>query len=116
MLIYYVGLRVEVQHMHSERTTATRIHRPCTPQSVQADQVSLYVSDDLARSFQEICMPTPLEDRGYNLVRTHDAKSAFLIVDHDEQDSWEVRKCSRMGRWMVGWVHARKSSNEFIDR
>ena len=53
--------------------------------------MSLYVSDDLAGSFQEICLPTPLEDRGYNLVRTHDAQSAFLIIDHDEQDAWEVR-------------------------
>lgn len=30
-------------------------------------------------------------DLGYNLVKTHDGASAFLIVDHDEEDMISIR-------------------------
>ena len=34
----------------------------------------------------QACLPVKDLDLGYNLVRTHDAKGAFVIVDHDELD------------------------------
>ena len=30
-------------------------------------------------------------DLGYNLVKTHDGASAFLVVDHDEEDMISAR-------------------------
>lgn len=34
-------------------------------------------------------------DLGYNLVKTHDGASAFLVVDHDEEDM--IAKRAPMG-------------------
>lgn len=34
----------------------------------------------------QACLPVKWLDRGYNLKPTHDFKSAFMIVDHDETD------------------------------
>lgn len=34
----------------------------------------------------QACLPVKDLDLGYNLVRTHDGKGAFVIVDHDELD------------------------------
>lgn len=34
----------------------------------------------------QACLPVKDLDLGYNLVRTHDGKGAFVIVDHDEID------------------------------
>ncbi len=85
-------------------------HHQQQQQGVSNEQVTLYVSDDHGASFQEVCLPTPLEDRGYNLVRTHDAESVFLIIDHDEQDSWEVR----VGVCGEGRVYGRGSRYKFV--
>ena len=43
------------------------------------------VSADLLAVVQA-CLPVKDLDLGYNLVRTHDGKGAFVIVDHDELD------------------------------
>ncbi|KAK9831811.1 hypothetical protein WJX74_010382 [Apatococcus lobatus] len=50
------------------------------------NSVSMYISDDEALSFSQACLPVKWLDRGYNLKPTHDFKSAFMIVDHDETD------------------------------
>ena len=36
--------------------------------------------------WHQACLPVKDLDLGYNLVRTHDGKGAFVIVDHDEID------------------------------
>ncbi|KAL3138147.1 hypothetical protein ABBQ38_005375 [Trebouxia sp. C0009 RCD-2024] len=48
--------------------------------------VTMYTSDDNAQTFKQACLPVKDLDLGYNLVRTHDGKGAFVIVDHDEID------------------------------
>lgn len=48
--------------------------------------VTMYTSDDNAETFKQACLPVKDLDLGYNLVRTHDGKGAFVIVDHDELD------------------------------
>lgn len=45
----------------------------------------LNVCTDLCAGGQA-CLPVKDLDLGYNLVRTHDGKGAFVIVDHDELD------------------------------
>ena len=35
----------------------------------------------------QACLPVKDLDLGYNLVTTHDGKGAFVIVDHDEQET-----------------------------
>ena len=40
---------------------------------------------DLASPGQ-VCLPVKWLDLGYNLVKTHDGSSAFLVVDHDEEE------------------------------
>lgn len=41
---------------------------------------------ETACSVHQACLPVKDLDLGYNLVRTHDGKGAFVIVDHDEVD------------------------------
>ncbi len=43
----------------------------------------------------QVCLPVKWLDLGYNLVKTHDGASAFLVVDHDEEDM--VAKRAPMG-------------------
>jgi hypothetical protein len=38
-----------------------------------------------------VCLPVRDLDLGYNLVKTHDGASAFLVVDHDEEDLLSAR-------------------------
>ena len=45
----------------------------------RVDAADLYVAC-------QACLPVKDLDLGYNLVRTHDGKGAFVIVDHDELD------------------------------
>jgi len=33
-----------------------------------------------------VCLPVKWLDLAYNLVKNHDGSSAFLVVDHDEED------------------------------
>lgn len=39
----------------------------------------------------QVCLPVRDLDLGYNLVKTHDGASAFLVVDHDEEDMISAR-------------------------
>ena len=39
----------------------------------------------------QVCLPVRDVDLGYNLVKTHDGASAFLVVDHDEEDMISAR-------------------------
>lgn len=34
----------------------------------------------------QVCLPVKWLDLAYNLVKNHDGSSAFLVVDHDEED------------------------------
>ncbi len=43
----------------------------------------------------QVCLPVKWLDLGYNLVKTHDGASAFLVVDHDEEDM--IAKRAPMG-------------------
>ena len=43
----------------------------------------------------QVCLPVRWLDLGYNLVKTHDGASAFLVVDHDEEDM--IAKRAPMG-------------------
>ena len=43
----------------------------------------------------QVCLPVRWLDLGYNLVKTHDGASAFLVVDHDEEDM--ITKRAPMG-------------------
>lgn len=43
-------------------------------------------SAESACVLHQACLPVKDLDLGYNLVRTHDGKGAFVIVDHDEID------------------------------
>ena len=49
---------------------------------------------NLSRCVQ-VCLPVRWLDLGYNLVKTHDGASAFLVVDHDEEDM--IAKRAPMG-------------------
>ncbi|CAL5221253.1 g3408 [Coccomyxa viridis] len=61
----------------------------------KADSVVLYASADEAQTFEQVCLPVKWLDLGYNLVKTHDGASAFLVVDHDEEDM--IAKRAPMG-------------------
>ena len=39
----------------------------------------------------QVCLPVKWLDLGYNLVKTHDGASAFLVVDHDEEEMIAAR-------------------------
>lgn len=47
--------------------------------------------DESWRVGLQTCLPVKWMDLGYNLLRTHDADAAFLIVDHDEEDMVSAR-------------------------
>ncbi len=34
----------------------------------------------------QVCLPVKWLDLAYNLVKNHDGSTAFLVVDHDEED------------------------------
>lgn len=40
---------------------------------------------------RQVCLPVRWLDLGYNLVKTHDGASAFLVVDHDEEEKVAAR-------------------------
>lgn len=44
------------------------------------------------------CVSSP---QGYNLVRTHEGDGAFVIVDHDEKDDFQVRKAHLVSDFRV---------------
>jgi sortilin len=48
--------------------------------------VVLYTSADEGATWLQACLPVKWMDLGYSLVRTHDAASALVVVDHDEED------------------------------
>ncbi|BDA42979.1 Vacuolar protein sorting/targeting protein 10 [Coccomyxa sp. Obi] len=50
------------------------------------NSVILYASDDEAKDFEQVCLPVKWLDLAYNLVKNHDGSTAFLVVDHDEED------------------------------
>ena len=54
--------------------------------SIEDRSVTMYVSVD-GRRFVEVCLPTSLEDDGYNLVSTHDDAGVFVLADHSEPGS-----------------------------
>ncbi|KAL4860184.1 Vacuolar protein sorting/targeting protein 10 [Chlorella vulgaris] len=54
---------------------------------VSGRSVTMYVSDADGDEFTEVCLPVNLEDDGYNMIHTHDDKSAFILADHAEPGS-----------------------------
>ena len=61
--------------------------RAVPKRSVAGRTVTLYVSDTDGDDFTEVCLPSNLEDDGYNMVRTHDGAAAFVLADHAEPGS-----------------------------
>mmetsp|Transcript_6271 Transcript_6271/g.21539 ORF Transcript_6271/g.21539 Transcript_6271/m.21539 type:complete len:783 (+) Transcript_6271:74-2422(+) len=55
------------------------------PWDARSSSVSLHVSSDNGESFDEICFPVALNDRGYSLMDFVDG-SVLIGVDHDEED------------------------------
>lgn len=55
--------------------------------SITGRTVTMYVSDADGDDFEEACLPTSLEDDGYNLVTTQDGYGAFILADHAEEGS-----------------------------
>ena len=45
----------------------------------------------LVSACAQVCLPVKWLDLGYNLVKTHDGASAFLVVDHDEEEMIAAR-------------------------
>jgi len=70
--------------VHPDGTTRPR-HVPPAGGSGGANVV-LYTSADEGASWAQACLPVKWMDLGYSLVRTHDAASALVVVDHDEAD------------------------------
>lgn len=56
----------------------------------------------------QACLPVKWLDRGYNLKPTHDFKSAFMIVDHDETDE-------ALARLPIGNIFAPGTAPGFSD-
>ncbi|KAL6770526.1 hypothetical protein ACKKBF_B31605 [Auxenochlorella protothecoides x Auxenochlorella symbiontica] len=61
--------------------------RSVPSRSVAGRTVTLYVSDWDGDDFTEVCLPSNLEDDGYNMVETHDSAAAFVLADHAEPGS-----------------------------
>ncbi|KDD72009.1 hypothetical protein H632_c4009p0, partial [Helicosporidium sp. ATCC 50920] len=59
-----------------------------TPKTaIPGRSVTLYASDRDGDEFREVCLPTELEDDGYNLVHTHENTGTFVLADHAEPGS-----------------------------
>lgn len=61
--------------------------RAAPPRAVAGRTVTLYVSDEDADDFDEMCLPANVEDDGYNLIHTHANDGAFVLADHAEEGS-----------------------------
>jgi hypothetical protein len=62
--------------------------RRAPPAGAAGRAVTLYISDPQTSDFVEACLPTPLEDDGYNIVHTHGKEGAHVLADHAEPGSW----------------------------
>ena len=53
-----------------------------------SSSIMLYTSTDLAKTFEQACLPINVEDRGYTFRDAGDG-AVFITVDHDEEDAVE---------------------------
>ena len=70
---------------HHQSSEQSRQHASCAVRGSALCCIDSHALTCLTALLQA-CLPVKDLDLGYNLVRTHDGKGAFVIVDHDEVD------------------------------